>query len=130
MTLIKGYTTKNNKWEVMTDKELVKHDFMLLLLTKKGECDWDPTLGTSILDQLFKYKTELIKNNIIEDIEDAVEKTHLIKLEGLNVTDVEKGWIFNLSIRYVEDDLPEDWSIAITDDTIETYKSTGKFPLL
>lgn len=130
MTLIKGYTTKNNKWQVMTDKELVKHDFMLLLFTKRGECDWDPTLGTTIQDQLFKYKTDLVKNNIIEEIEYAVERTHLIKLEGLNVTDVEKGWIFNLSIRYVEDNLPEDWSFAITDDTIETYKSTGKIPLL
>ena len=130
MTLIRGYTTKNDKWETLTDKELVKHDFMLLLFTRKGECDWDPTLGTTILDQVFKYKTDLVKNNIIEEIEEAVRRTHLIKLEGLNVTDIEKGWTFNLSIRYVEDNLPEDWAFAITDKTIEQYKSTGKFPLL
>ena len=130
MTLIRGYTTKNDKWETLTDKELVKHDFMLLLFTRKGECDWDLTLGTTILDQVFKYKTDLVKNNIIEEIEEAVRRTHLIKLEGLNVSDIEKGWIFNLSIRYVEDNLPEDWTFAITDKTIEQYKSTGKFPLL
>lgn len=130
MSLIKGYTTKNNKWEVMTDKELVKHDFMMLLFTNKGECDWDPTLGTSIQDQLFKYKTEEVKNIIMEDIEYAVQRTHLIQLEGLNAIDVDKGWIFNLTIRYVEDDLPETWTVAITDDTVNQYKSTGKFPLI
>ena len=130
MSLIKGYTTKNNKWEVMTDKELVKHDFMMLLFTNKGECDWDPTLGTSIQNQLFKYKTEEVKNIIMEDIEYAVQRTHLIRLEGLSATDVDKGWIFNLTIRYVEDDLPETWTVAITDDTVNQYKSTGKFPLI
>lgn len=130
MSLIKGYTTKNNKWEVMTDKELVKHDFMMLLFTNKGECDWDPTLGTSIQDQLFKYKTEEVKNIIMEDIEYAVQRTHLIRLEGLSAVDIDKGWIFNLTIRYVEDDLPETWTVAITDDTVNQYKSTGKFPLI
>lgn len=130
MTLIRGYTTKNDKWETLTDKELVKHDFMLLLFTRKGECDWDPTLGTTILDQMFKHKTELVKNNIIEEIEEAVRRIHLLSLENLSTTELDNGWIFNLTVRYAEDTLPEDWSFVLSNDSIETYKSTGKFPLI
>ena len=56
-----GYTTQNGEWEILTDKELAKHDLLMLLHTRKGECDWDPSLGTTILDKMFRPKTS-IKN--------------------------------------------------------------------
>lgn len=130
MSIIKGYTTKNNKWECLTDKDIVKHDFLMLLFTQKGECDWNPTLGTTLLNQLFQYKTEDLKSQIIEELEETVRNMHLIKLNSISSTEIEKGWIFHLSILYVEDDMPEEWNLELSENTISQYKSTGNYPLI
>ena len=62
-----GYTTQNGEWEILTDKELAKHDLLMLLHTRKGECDWDPSLGTTILDKMFRPKTEALKTGCLRN---------------------------------------------------------------
>ena len=65
MVDIKGYTTINNKFEVLTDKEIVKHDLLMYIYTNKGDCDWNPNLGTSIMKKIFQLKNDELKLEIV-----------------------------------------------------------------
>ena len=68
MPILQGYTTQNDKWEVLQDKELVKHDLLMEIYTQKGECDWDPEFGSTILSRIFQYKNNAVKSTIIEEL--------------------------------------------------------------
>ena len=35
---ITGYTTINDEWGILIDKDLAKHDLLLRIYTTKGEC--------------------------------------------------------------------------------------------
>lgn len=129
MPVIQGYTTQNNKWEILHDKELVKHDLMLEIYTNKGECDWNPTLGSTILDQVFQYKNPTTKSIIIEELRQIVDKNPFLTLQDILVDDVEKGWNFNLFVSYMGQ-VPEEWVVPITEETAKEYLSNGTMPLI
>lgn len=129
MQVIQGCTTLNNKWEILSDKDIAKHDLLMFIYTNRGDCDWDPSLGTTIQDQIFQIKTEVVKNNIIEDIEYAVDCNPYLTLENISADEIQNGWSFNVSIRFLNE-LPEEWSIPITEETVKEYISTGTFPLI
>lgn len=120
MSEILGYTTINNKWETLSGKECAKHDLLLELYTRKGECDWDTNFGTTILDRIFQLKTINVKNEITAEIQDLINRNPLFQLVDLSTTDLEDGWIFNLSISYLGG-VPESWQIPITESTAKNY---------
>jgi hypothetical protein len=39
MQVIQGCTTLNNKWEILSDKDIAKHDLLMFIYTNKGDCD-------------------------------------------------------------------------------------------
>ena len=128
MTIIAGYTTQNNKFERLVDKELVKHDLLMNLFIRKGECDWNPDLGTTIQDKIFQIKTDDVRSDIIEEIRGVFENNQFFSLQGISTTDLEKGWIFNVTTSYLGQEA-EEWSIPVTEDVVKEYLSTGSFPL-
>ena len=124
-----GYTTQNNEWEILTDKELAKHDLLMVLYTRKGECDWDPNFGTTIQDQIFQLKDSEVKNTIIDELKQIIDNSPFVALQDITTEELEKGWIFNLVISYMGE-VPEEWKIPITEETVKEFKSTGQFPLI
>jgi phage baseplate assembly protein W len=122
-----GYTTVNDSWETLTDKELAIHDLLMVLHTRRGECDWDPDFGASILDKMFRPKTDQLKIDIMNEISDAFNNDPRLTLNILNALDIDNGWIFYCEISYL-DGIPENWSISVTKDEI-TAISNGTFPL-
>lgn len=128
MTLIAGYTTGNNKWERLVDKELIKHDLLMNLFIRKGECDWNPELGTTIDEKIFQIKTDDVRNDIIDEIRGVMSENKFISLQNIETQELENGWIFNLAITYLDKE-EEIWSIPITEDTVKGYLSDGTFPL-
>lgn len=128
MAEVIGFTTLNDKFETLTDKELAKHDLMLELFTNKGELDWEPDFGSIILDQIFQLKTNAIRDIIIEDIKRIVDKNGLISFVDLATQDIEGGWIFTLTVRYLNQ-LPEEWSFRLTDESVKEFISNGTYPL-
>lgn len=129
MPLLQGYTTQNDKWGVLQDKELVKHDLMLEIYTQKGECDWNPKLGSTILDQIFQYKNSTTKNIIMEELQYIVEKNPFLELKDISVTELNKGWEFGLVVSYMGN-VPEEWIVPITEETAKEYISNGTVPLI
>lgn len=129
MPVIQGYTTQNGEFEVLTDKDLVKHDLMMEIYTSKGDCDWDPNFGTTIQDQIFQLKNDEIKNIIIDELKQVVDNSPFLALQDITTEELDKGWIFNLVVSYMGE-VPEEWQIPITEETVKEYKSTGKFPLV
>lgn len=123
-----GYTTRNNVWETLTDSELAKHDILIQLQTHKGECDWDPNFGTTIMDKMFQPKTVELKKDIMEEIESTIDSDPRFSLNDIQAEEVEKGWIFLCSVSYL-DGVPEEWTISITEDGIKEYLSGESYPL-
>ena len=129
MPVIQGYTTQNNQFEVLTDKDLVKHDLMMEIYSEKGSMDWDPNFGTTIQDQIFQLKNDEVKNTIIDELKQVVDNSTFLALQDITTEELDKGWIFNLVVSYMGE-VPEEWQIPITEETVKEFKSTGKFPLI
>ena len=122
-----GYTTINNEWETLTDKELAKHDLLMNLYTRKGECDWNPEFGTTILDKMFQPKTEQLRLDIINELTTVFENEPRLTLNNIDTEPLDKGWIFYCEISYLNG-VPEDWDITITENGISS-SSEGNYPL-
>ena len=122
-----GYTTVNNEWGTLTDKELAKHDLLMIMHTRKGECDWNPSFGTTILDKMFRPKTEQLRLDILEEIHQVFDYDPRLQLNTINTEPLDKGWIFYCEISYMNG-LPEEWNFSITEDGVKEL-STGGYPL-
>ena len=129
MPLIQGYTTINNKFETLTDKDIVKHDLLMEIYTHKGDCDWNPNLGTTIQDQIFQLKNDVVKNIIIDELRHVVDNSPFLALQDITTEELEKGWIFNLIVSYMGNP-PEEWSIPVTEESMKEFISNGTFPLI
>lgn len=122
-----GYTTINNEWGTLTDKELAKHDLLMVLHTRKGECDWNPSFGTTIMDKMFRPKTEQLRLDILEEISDVFSRDPRLNLNNIDTVPLEKGWTFYCEISYLNG-LPEEWAFSVTEDGVKNL-SQGNYPL-
>lgn len=122
-----GYTTVNNEWGILTDKELAKHDLLLNLYTTKGECDWNPEFGTTIQNKLFQPKTNAVKLDIQNEIEAVFEEDLRFTLLDLETEEIDKGWYFYCNVAYL-DGTPEVWQLEISENVYDN-QSTGVYPL-
>ena len=124
---ITGYTTINDEWEILIDKELAKHDLLIRIYTTKGECDWNPNFGTTIRNRLFQPKTIQVRNDIQNGQIETFQEAPSFTLLDINPIDMEKGWVFDCTVSYL-DGLPESWNLDIT---LEKFNnpSTGVYPL-
>ena len=129
MPILQGYTTQNDKWEVLQDKELVKHDLLMEIYTQKGECDWEPEFGSTILSRIFQYKNNSVKSTIIEELTNIIDNNEFLSLQDINATEIDKGWSFTIVVSYMGD-VPEEWIIPITEETAKEYISNGTMQLI
>lgn len=123
-----GYTTINNNWETLTDKELTKHDIMTALNITKGECDWNPSFGTTIKEKLFRAKTNQLKNEIIDELKAIFAEDPRVELKDIETNDIDKGWIFYCSISYLNG-TPEIWEYEYQTQDTTNQLSNGYYPL-
>lgn len=128
MARIQGFTTINDKFETLVDKNIVKHDVLTEIYIDKGSCDWDLKLGTTIQQKIFDYKTEAAKYDIIEDIKTVIENSPYLKLIDIQTTPLDKGWNFTVVVSYLGEE-PEEWDIPITEESVQSYISNGTYPL-
>lgn len=120
-----GYTTQQNTWGYLTNKEIAKHDLLLNLNIDAGECDWQPLLGTSIKKKMFSKLTDTNKNEIISEIQRVFNEDLRFDLISLETLDIEKGWIFYCTVSYLGG-TPEEWIFEINRDG---KASVGNYPL-
>lgn len=113
-----GYSTINNSFDTLYDKELAKHDIMLYLNTDRGEVDYDPTFGMSNRKSLFKIKTNALRLTLEDEIKEAFKRSETLNLISLNTIDIEKGWQFITEVSYLNG-IPELWGFSAD---VETQK--------
>lgn len=128
MITIKGYTTQNNRWETLINKDIVKHDLLMMIYTTKGECDWNPNIGSTIMKKIFQLKNSELKLDIMNELETIVAQFPQLTLNEITANDIENGWIFNLYVCYGNGE-PEKWSVDISENSAKAYLSNGSFPL-
>lgn len=120
-----GYTTISNEWGYMTNKELAKHDLLMNLNITCGECDWDPSLGTTIQKKVFDKKTKANKDEIVSEIKKVFNDDLRFDLNSIDSVDMDKGWIFYCTISYLGG-TPEEWIFSVNR---EGKASVGNYPL-
>lgn len=123
-----GYTTKNREWEVLTDKELALHDVLMAFNTRKGECDWDPNFGSTIIDRMFTPKTETTKMAIVDEIKTIFDNEPRLSLYNIEAQDVDKGWDFYCEVGYLNG-TPEVWVFNVEKDNGVKLLSNGSYPM-
>lgn len=121
-----GFSSKDDRFRVLKNKELALDNLMTQLNVEKGECDWNPTYGSGTLSRIFAIKTENEKNEILADIKSAFSDNGFNVING-DITEIDKGWIFNFIIQY--GNYPQEVLTLTADKTIKKIYSNGLFDL-
>jgi len=104
----KGFSSKADQRNFkIYDFECVKQDLINRLSIRKGERVENPEFGTIIYDCLFEPFTEVLKEQILEDITENLNADPRIATEEIIVTEADHGIAIQATIKYVPLDITE-----------------------
>ena len=104
----KGFSSKADQRNFkIYDFECVKQDLINRLSVRKGERVENPEFGTIIYDCLFEPFTEVLKEQILEDITENLNADPRIATEEIIVTEADHGIAIQATIKYVPLDITE-----------------------
>ena len=104
----KGFSSKAEKQSFKVyDFECVKQDLINRLSVRKGERVENPEFGTIIYDCLFEPFTEVLKEQITEDITANLNADPRLATEEILVSEEDHGIAIQATIRYVPLDITE-----------------------
>jgi len=98
----KGFSSKADKQSFKVyDFECVKQDLINRLSVRKGERVENPEFGTIIYDCLFEPFTEILRDQILEDITANLNADPRIATEEILVTEADHGISIQATIKYI-----------------------------
>ncbi len=104
----KGFSSKADQRNFKVyDFECVKQDLINRLSVRKGERVENPEFGTIIYDCLFEPFTEVLKDQILEDITANLNADPRISTEEITVTEADHGIAIQATIKYIPLDITE-----------------------
>jgi len=104
----KGFSSKADKQSFKVyDFECVKQDLINRLSVRKGERVENPEFGTIIYDCLFEPFTEVLKDQILEDITANLNADPRIATEEIIVSEEDHGIAIQATIKYIPLDITE-----------------------
>ena len=104
----KGFSSKADQQNFkIYDFECVKQDLINRLSIRKGERVENPEFGTIIYDCLFEPFTEVLKEQILEDITANLNADPRIATEEILVTEADHGIAIQATIKYIPLDITE-----------------------
>ena len=104
----KGFSSRSENQRFKTyDFECVKQDLINRLSIRKGERVENPEFGTIIYDCLFEPFTEVLKEQITEDITANLNADPRLATEEILVSEEDHGIAIQATIRYVPLDITE-----------------------
>ena len=104
----KGFSSKADQRNFkIYDFECVKQDLINRLSVRKGERVENPEFGTIIYDCLFEPFTDILKDQILEDITANLNADPRISTEEIIVTEAEHGIAIQATIKYIPLDITE-----------------------
>lgn len=102
MALYNGYSTiaaKGNNVR-LTDTDLIKQDLINHFNIRRGEKLMNPDFGTIIWDSLFEPFTEILRNNIYDDVTRIANNDPRLLVESVLVDQFDNGLILELRLLY------------------------------
>jgi phage baseplate assembly protein W len=102
----KGFSSKQLSQNFrIYDTDCIKEDILNQFNTRKGERVMNPEFGTIIWDAIFEPMTQAIKEEIINDIRNIMNKEPRVITEDVKVDEYETGLLLELTVRYRTNDL-------------------------
>lgn len=97
-----GYSTvdKVSPSYKVYDEELVKRDLLNHLHTKRGERLMRPSFGTNIHMYLFDPFDSVVRQNIIDEVEEVIDSEPRVSLIDIDVQDSIHGIQINVNLMY------------------------------
>ncbi|MNK43495.1 Lysozyme [compost metagenome] len=123
--LFKGFSTVPNGNNVATrnwtlyDLDLVKRDILNHFHTSRGERAMMPTYGCMIWDLLFEPLTESNIELIVEEARRVVNSDSRVRIETLNVQEVEQGLVISFVLYFEPWGVYENFSVEFDKRTRE-----------
>ena len=104
----KGFSSKAERQNFKVyDFECVKQDLINRLSVRKGERVENPEFGTIIYDCLFEPFTDVLKDQITEDITANLNADPRLSTEEILVSEEDHGIAIQATIKYVPLDITE-----------------------
>ena len=104
----KGFSSKADQRNFKVyDFECVKQDLINRLSVRKGERVENPEFGTIIYDCLFEPFTEVLKDQILEDITANLNADPRLSTQEIIVKEADHGIAIQATITYVPLDITE-----------------------
>ena len=98
----KGFSSKADQRNFkIYDFECVKQDLINRLSVRKGERVENPEFGTIIYDCLFEPFTDVLKDQILEDITANLNADPRISTQEILVTEADHGIAIQATINYI-----------------------------
>lgn len=102
----KGFSSKQQSQNYrIYDTDCIREDILNQFNTRKGERVMNPEFGTIIWDAIFEPMTQTIKEEIINDIRNIMNKEPRVVTEDVKVDEYETGLLLELTVRYRTNDL-------------------------
>ena len=116
----KGFSSKADKQSFKVyDFECVKQDLINRLSVRKGERVENPEFGTIIYDCLFEPFTEVLKDQILEDITANLNADPRLATEEIQVMEVDHGIAIQATIRYIPLDITEKLQFKFDENSLQ-----------
>jgi phage baseplate assembly protein W len=117
-TFPNGTNTLSRNW-TLYDLELVKRDLLNHFHTRRGERAMMPTYGCLIWDLLFEPLTESNVELIVEEARRVINADSRVRIETLNVTEVEQGLVVSFVLYFEPWGVVENFSVEFDRRTLE-----------
>lgn len=112
------YNTEKKNW-TLYDLDLVKRDLLNHFHTSKGERVMMPTYGCDIWNILFEPLTESNIERIVEEAKRVIDSDSRVKLNTMNVRQVDQGIIISFELYFEPWDVYENFSVEFDKRTQE-----------
>lgn len=96
------------------DVDLIKRDLLNHFMTRKGEKVMDPEYGSIIWDLLFEPYTEIVKNQIINDVYRIINFEPRVELIDINIGVEDYGIIIVCNLMYKPFNIVDDLYIQFS----------------
>ena len=115
----KGFSSRAEKQNFKVyDFECAKQDLINRLSVRKGERVENPEFGTIIYDVLFEPFTDVLKEQITEDISQNLNADPRIATEEILVSQADKGIAIQATIKYVPLNIVEKLRFAFDENAL------------
>ena len=117
--LFRGFSSADNNREIIYDINLIRIDLLNHFNTRIGERVMYPNFGCIIWDLLFEPFTEIVKEEIVNNVREIIEFDSRVELTNLIVDTFEHGIIVQVEALYRPFQVVDSFSVEFDRRAVE-----------